>query len=149
MLRLTGAEITLVGKHPEKLELAGAGVEVCPLAEVDRLARSQDVVVDCTGSPSGLTTALGLVRPCGTVVMKTTVAGSHDLSLAPIVIDEVRLIGSRCGPFAPAIAALASGQVDIRPLIATTYPLDEAEAAFAAASRPGARKILIDVAGYR
>ena len=57
------------------------------------------MVIDCTGSTTGLTAALNLVRPCGTVVLKTTVAGTHDVSLAPIVIDEVRVIGSRCGPF--------------------------------------------------
>ena len=145
VLRLTGAMVTLVGKHPAKLALAGEQVATCPLAEVDRLARSQDVVVDCTGSPSGLPTALGLVHPCGSVVLKTTVAGNHDLSLAPVVIDEVRIIGSRCGPFPPAIAALAAGMVDVRPLIAAEFPIEEAEAAFQAATRPGARKILLSV----
>ena len=94
-----------------------------------------------------LPTALGLVHPCGTVVLKTTVAGNHDMSLAPVVIDEVRIIGSRCGPFPPAIAALASGAVDIRPLIAAEFPIEAAEEAFHAATRPGARKILLDVNG--
>ncbi len=145
VLRLTGAGVTLVGKHPEKLALAGTGVATCTLAEVDRLGRSQDVVVDCTGSTSGLTTACGLVRPCGTIVLKTTVASRHDLSLAPIVIDEVRLVGSRCGPFPPAIAALASRQIDVRPLIASEFAITQAEAAFRAATRPGARKIILDV----
>ena len=145
VLRLTGAMVTLVGKHPEKLALAGAGVATCPLNEVDRLTRGQDIVVDCTGSPSGLPTALGLVHPCGTVVLKTTVAGNHDLSLAPVVIDEVRVIGSRCGPFPPAIAALAEGRIDVRPLIAAEFAIEEAEAAFHAATQPGARKIILNV----
>ena len=145
VLRLAGAAVTLVGKHPEKLQLAGPDVPTCPLANADRLARSQDVVVDCTGSPPGLPTALGLVRPCGTVVLKTTIAGTHDLSLAPIVIDEVRVVGSRCGPFRPAIAALADRRIDVRPLIQAAYPLDRAEEAFAVASAPGARKILIRI----
>ena len=145
VLRLTGATVTLVGKHPDKLALAGPGVETCTLAEVDRLAKSQDIVVDCTGSPSGLPTALGLVRACGTVVLKTTVAGNHDVSLAPVVIDEVRVIGSRCGPFPPAIAALAEGRIDVQPLIAAEFPIEEAEAAFHAAVQPGARKILLSV----
>ena len=145
VLQLTGAKVTLVGKHPEKLALAGAGVATCLPAEVDRLTRSQDIVVDCTGSPSGLPTALGLVRPCGTLVLKTTVAGNHNLSLAPVVIDEVRVIGSRCGPFPPAIAALAGGRIDVKPLIAAEFPIEEAEAAFHAATQPGARKILLNV----
>ena len=145
VLRLAGAAVTLVGKHPAKLELAGPGVATCPVAEVGRLARGQDLVVDCTGSAGGLATALELVHPCGTVVLKTTVAGTHELSLAPVVIDEVRVIGSRCGPFPPAIAALAERTVDVRPLIQAVFPLDQAEAAFAAATRPGARKIILDV----
>lgn len=145
VLRLAGAAVTLVGKHPAKLELTGPGIATCPLSEVARLARSQDLVVDCTGSPTGLATALGLVRPTGTVVLKTTVAGDHALSLAPAVIDEVRVVGSRCGPFAPAIAALAAGTIDVRPLIQAVLPLDDAEAAFAAATGPGARKILLAV----
>lgn len=145
VLRLAGGRVTLVGKHPAKLALAGPEIATCPLAEAERLARSQDVVVDCTGAPSGLATALGLVRPLGTVVLKTTVAGHHDLSLAPIVIDEVRLIGSRCGPFPPAIAALAARQIDVRPLIQEIFPLDQAEAAFEAATGRGARKIILDV----
>ena len=145
VLRRTGARVTLVGKHPEKLALAGPGVSPCPLAEVERLARSQDVAVDCTGSASGLATALGLVQPLGTVVLKTTVAGRHDLSLAPVVIDEVRVIGSRCGPFPPAIAALANRAIDVRPLIQETFPLHHAEPAFEAATVRGARKILLEI----
>lgn len=102
-------------------------------------------MTDCTGSPTGLPTALGLVRPCGTVVLKTTIAGAHDLALAPVVIDEVRIIGSRCGPFPRAIAALAGGEVDVSPLIGAEFPLDDADAAFRAAGEPGARKILVRV----
>ena len=99
-----------------------------------------------TGSSSGLPTALGLVRPCGTIVLKTTVAGRHDTSLAPIVIDEVRLVGSRCGPFPKAIAALAERRIDVRPLIGAVFTLEEAESAFRAAAQPGSRKVLIEIA---
>lgn len=147
VIRASGAAVTLVGKHSAKLALAGDGIVACHLADADRLARTFDVVVDCTGSTSGLPTALRLVRPGGTIVLKTTVAGNYELSLAPIVIDEVRIVGSRCGPFPPAIAALAEGRVDVRPLIQEVFPLDGAEAAFEAATRPGARKVLLRVAG--
>jgi threonine dehydrogenase-like Zn-dependent dehydrogenase len=143
--RMIGAHATLVGKHPEKLALAGNGVAICTLDDVARLARSFDVVVDCTGSPTGLPTALGLVGPCGTVVLKTTIAAPHAVKLAPIVIDEVRVIGSRCGPFPKAIAALRDKQIDVRRLISGEYALDDADAAFQAASTPGARKILLHI----
>jgi threonine dehydrogenase-like Zn-dependent dehydrogenase len=143
--RLTGAEVHLVGKHREKLELAGDGVATHTLDDLAELGRSFDVVVDCTGSPSGLVTALSLVRPCGTLVLKTTIAAPYSVNLAPIVIDELRVIGSRCGPFPRAIAALRDRQVDVLPLVSGEYSLDDAESAFQAASANGARKILIRI----
>ncbi len=143
--RLSGAEITLIGKHPEKLALAGEGIATCTLHAASPLAHNFDVVADCTGSPTGLPTALGLVRPCGTVVLKTTVAVDYTINLAPIVIDEVRVVGSRCGEFPPAIDALARRLIDVRPLIEAEFTLDDAEDAFRAAARPGARKVLMHV----
>jgi threonine dehydrogenase-like Zn-dependent dehydrogenase len=143
--RLSGAEVHLIGKHPEKLALAGEGVSTHMLEQAHGLRRGFDVVADCTGSSTGLPTALGLVVPCGTVVLKTTVAGEYSLDLAPVVIDEVRVVGSRCGPFPKAIEALAAGAVDVRPLVAAVYPLDEAEEAFLAAAARGARKVLLEV----
>jgi threonine dehydrogenase-like Zn-dependent dehydrogenase len=143
--RLTGAGVTLVGKHPAKLALAGEGIATRSLDEAATLGKSFDVVADCTGSHSGLPSALALVKPCGTVVLKTTVAGPYTADLAGIVIDEVRVVGSRCGPFPKAIAALADRLVDVRPLIGAEYPLDRAEEAFRAASEKGARKVLIHV----
>jgi threonine dehydrogenase-like Zn-dependent dehydrogenase len=94
---------------------------------------------------SGFQTALGLVRPCGTVILKTTIAADHITSLAPIVIDEIRVIGSRCGPFPRAIAALQSRLIDVRLLIGAELPLDRAEEAFDLASRRGSRKILMTI----
>lgn len=143
--RLSGAQVHLVGKHPEKLGLAGEGIRTHLLGDSSDIGRMFDVVADCTGSPSGLFTALTLVRPCGTIVLKTTVAGAYEIDLSHVVIDEVRVIGSRCGPFPKAIAALADGLVDVRPLIDAVYPLARAEEAFRAAARKGARKVLIEV----
>jgi threonine dehydrogenase-like Zn-dependent dehydrogenase len=143
VLRLTGAPTTLVGKHPEKLALAGADVATQTLDALPSLGRGFDVVVECTGSPTGLPTALKLVRPCGTVVLKTTVAGTYEIDLAPIVIDEVRVIGSRCGPFPRAIDALAGKQIDVRPLIGAEFALDDAEDAFRTASAKGAKKVIL------
>jgi threonine dehydrogenase-like Zn-dependent dehydrogenase len=141
--RSTGAEVHLIGKHRDKLALAGPGIATHELSEPNDLGRSCDIVVDATGSTTGLPTALGLVRPCGTIVLKTTVAGPHTMNLSPLVIDEIRLIGSRCGPFERAITALAHGEVDVEPLIGAVYSLDDAEAAFHAAATPGARKVLL------
>lgn len=143
--RLTGARVHLVGKHPEKLAIAGEKIVTHTLDEVRELGRIFDVVADCTGSKSGLPTALKLVQSCGTVVLKTTVAGEFTIDLAPIVIDEVKIIGSRCGPFPKAIAALEAGMIDVRPLIGAIYSLDQADAAFEAAAVKGAKKILMNV----
>ena len=104
-------------------------------------------MVDATGSPGGLATALTLVRPRGTIVLKTTVAGVHRLDLAPAVINEVTVVGSRCGPFAPALAELASGRTSVAPLVDAVYPLDDAVGAFARAAEPGVLKILIEAGG--
>jgi threonine dehydrogenase-like Zn-dependent dehydrogenase len=142
-LQASGARVTLVGKHPDKLALAGEGIEPIPLGNAAKLGRAFEVVADCSGSPTGLPTALGLVRPLGTVILKTTIAGDYAINLAPIVIDEITVIGSRCGPFPRAIAALASGEVDPTPLLGPEFPLERAEDAFAAASAKGARKVTI------
>jgi threonine dehydrogenase-like Zn-dependent dehydrogenase len=143
--RTTGAKVSLVGKHREKMAIAGDGIARIPLEEAKAHSRHFDVVADCTGSPTGLSTALGLVRPCGTVVLKTTIAGEYQINLAPIVIDEVTLIGSRCGPFPKAIDALARGLIDVKPLIQEIRPLEDAEAAFERAGTRGARKIILEV----
>ena len=137
------AQVTLIGKHPEKLKLAGEAIETRTLESEG--TRGFDVVVDATGNPSGFATALGLVRAEGTIVLKTTIAGSHELSLASIVIDEVKVIGSRCGPFKPAIEALTAKRIDVRPLIGAEYSLDDAEEAFRVAGSKGARKVLLRI----
>jgi threonine dehydrogenase-like Zn-dependent dehydrogenase len=143
VVRTTGAEVHLVGKHSAKLDLAGDGVATHRLEEKGLLEASFDVVIEASGSPSGLPTALGLVRPAGTIVLKTTIAALYQIDLAPIVIHEIRVVGSRCGPFPRAIEALVRGEVDVSPLIGASFPIEEAEAAFAAATAPGARKILL------
>jgi threonine dehydrogenase-like Zn-dependent dehydrogenase len=143
--RLAGARVSLIGKHPDKLALAGEGIATHGLDQAPGLGRTFDIVADCTGSPTGLPTALGLVRPCGTIVLKTTVAGTYTVDLAPIVIDEIRVLGSRCGPFPRAIDALAQRKVDVRPLIGAEFGLDDAETAFQAAGARGARKVILHV----
>ena len=145
VLRSVGAAVHWVGKHPAKLALGGAGLNTHLLKDAPDLSKSFDLVVDASGSPTGLATALGLVRPCGTVILKTTVAANYEVNLAPIVIDEIRVIGSRCGPFQTAIDALLTGEFDVLSLIEAEYPLSSVEAAFTHAGTPGTRKILIRV----
>jgi threonine dehydrogenase-like Zn-dependent dehydrogenase len=143
--RLHGAKVSLIGKHAAKLALSGADIATHLLDEISALRRRFDVVIDVTGSASGLATALTLVQPGGTIVLKTTVAADHALNLAPVVVDEVRVVGSRCGPFPTAIRALAERQINVRPLIESVYSLDDAELAFEAASRKGAKKVLLRI----
>jgi threonine dehydrogenase-like Zn-dependent dehydrogenase len=142
VLRLTGAKITALGKHAEKLALiAKAGVRTMQLIDWQR--RFFDVVVEATGSASGLELALSAVRPRGTLILKSTIAGAHQVSLAPIVINEINMIGSRCGPFADALQMLATSQVSVLPLIEKIYALSDGVDALAHAARSGARKILL------
>lgn len=150
VLALSGCEVTIVGKHPAKLLLVEhLGIAACLLEDVDEIIqhgrRRVDVVVECTGSEQGLELALRLVRPRGTLVLKSTVAAQSNLHLAPIVIDEIRVQGSRCGPFPPALRALAQHRIDVRPLISGRYSLENALIAFDYAMQPGVLKVLIHI----
>lgn len=139
--------VVVVGKHRSKLALLeNLGLHTRLLGESSE-ARPADIVVDCTGSTTGLPTALSLVRPRGTVVLKTTVSAEHSLSLAPIVVDEVTIVGSRCGPFDRALDALGRGLVDVKPLIADRYDLSDGVRALERANEPGVLKVLIDATG--
>ncbi len=141
-LRLTGAKVTALGKHADKLALIKkAGIRTIELK--DWQPRLFDMVVEATGSSSGLELALGAVRPRGTLILKSTIAGNHQVSLAPVVINEINVVGSRCGPFPEAIEALAAKQVSVTPLIEKIYSLNDGLAAIDHAARPGARKILL------
>ncbi len=142
VLKLTGCALTLAGRHREKLAIVEKmGIRVTD--STDKLARGFDVVVDCTGSAGGLGEALALVRPRGTVVLKTTVSKWEGVDLNRVVIDEITLVGSRCGPFVPAIKAMAEGAVKVRPLISKVFPLEEGVEALEYASNRGALKVLL------
>lgn len=138
-------DVLVVGKHPEKLVLLDAiGVKTALLSD-DLPQRGADIVVECTGSESGLPTALSLVRPRGTIVLKTTVAGTQTLAWAPFVIDEVTLVGSRCGPFDRALEALEHGLVDVEPLIADRFNLSNGLMALQRAAQKGVLKVLLEM----
>src|SRR5262245_13018943 len=141
-LRLTGAKITALSKHAEKLALIKkAGMRTIQLN--DWQPRLFDVVVEATGSASGLKLALSAVHPRGTLILKSTIAGNHQAALAPIVINEINVIGSRCGPFPDALDALAAKRITVTPLIEKIYSLDDGLDAIHNAALPGARKILL------
>jgi threonine dehydrogenase-like Zn-dependent dehydrogenase len=142
-LATTGCRLLAVGRSPHPLALLAArGIPTATAEGIE--PRQADLAVECTGSPEGLDLARRAVRPRGTIVLKSTYHGKASIDMAPFVVDEITLVGSRCGPFAPALASLARGEVDPRPLVEARYPLAEAVAAFDHAARPGALKILVD-----
>lgn len=142
VLSLTSCTLTVAGKHEEKLSiLKRRGIETAMLSAI--AGRKFDVVIDCTGSPSGLETACRIVEPGGTVVLKTTVAEKRQVDLNSIVINEITMLGSRCGPFAPAIHALKMKSVDVHPLISRIFPLEEGVDAFRFASNKGVLKVIL------
>jgi threonine dehydrogenase-like Zn-dependent dehydrogenase len=131
----------LAGHHPEKLARLGElGFQT---AEESALREKFDVVIECSGSESGFCRAIELVHPRGTIILKSTAAAAAELNLAPIVVNEITVIGSRCGRFQPALDALATEKIDPRPLIDGTFALDDGIAAFEAASNPLNFKILL------
>jgi threonine dehydrogenase-like Zn-dependent dehydrogenase len=131
----------VAGHHPEKLDRLGS-LGLSTSLEQD-LKERFDYVVDCTGHGDGLRRATELVKPRGTIILKSTAAAGAALNLAPLVINEITVVGSRCGRFAPALAALASGRLDPRPLIDGTFPLEEGAAAMEAAAKSLNFKILL------
>jgi threonine dehydrogenase-like Zn-dependent dehydrogenase len=140
------ATVRLVGKHAEKIALCEKwGVKHRLLDDVG-LRADQDIVVDCTGSADGLTTAMKMVRPRGKIVMKTTVAAANQkpIDLSPLVIHEIELIGSRCGPFSEALAALSAGKIDVLSLISKRARLSEGVDAMRAAKGKGVVKVLLE-----
>jgi len=157
-LATTGCKLTAVGRNAAKLMMCEKkGVQGI---HVDELVggRDRDVVVECSGSPAGLGVALRLVRPRGTVVLKSTYAlegqaaamprverSSAPPDLSQIVINEVNLLGSRCGPFPEAINALARQAVEVRSLISRTYPIERALEALSAAADPANIKVLLKI----
>jgi len=140
------ATVRVVGKHPEKMNLCEKwGIGHRHVDDIGRRA-DQDIVVDCTGSASGLDLAMRLVRPRGTIILKTTVAPAERVAdLSPIVINEIEVVGSRCGNIAAAVEALARGTVDVVSLITRRFKLADGVEALRAAARPDVVKALIEI----
>jgi threonine dehydrogenase-like Zn-dependent dehydrogenase len=151
-MALSPAQVTGIGRTPAKLAILSDRGIPTRRSDVagDRaalLAHPADLVVEVTGSPEGFALARQLVRPGGTLALKSTFAGGlADFDISSLVVDEITLLGSRCGPFAPALALLAQGKVAVTPLIHAHFPLDDAPAALAHAAQKGVLKVVIHVA---
>jgi threonine dehydrogenase-like Zn-dependent dehydrogenase len=143
VLRNTGAPVRVIGRNPATLALCEKwGIRARGVNDITP-RKDQDVVVDCTGSAEGFEQALAMVRPRGTVVLKSTVATGKPLNLAPVVIDEISVIGSRCGPFKDAIRALAEKSVDVLSLIRRRFKLEQGVEAMNLAAERGVLKVML------
>lgn len=148
VLRNALPRIVMYGKHEKKLALANAEGIITKrvrgnASDLQRLREQYSLVIDATGSPTGLQIAQQITQPRGTLVLKSTFHGAATVETWPIVVKEITVIGSRCGPFAKAIALLRSGKVNPQPLITRIFPLNQAQAAIEFAQRPGVMKVLL------
>jgi len=137
------ASVRVIGKHPEKLELCEKWAIKHRLLSELTPRKDQDIVVDCTASASGLELAMQLVRPCGKIVLKTTVADQAGVDLSPLVIDEIELIGSRCGVFSDALPLLDGDEVDVLSLISRRSRIEDGVNALQAARQREVLKVLL------
>ncbi|MCU0512890.1 MAG: alcohol dehydrogenase catalytic domain-containing protein [Anaerolineae bacterium] len=143
VLRLHGADLRVLVRRDKQAALLHRW-SIHAVRREELPPRSADVVIDCTGTAEGFSAALHLVRPRGKLILKSTYQGLPQADLSRVVVDEVHVIGSRCGPFAPALRLLALGLIDTESLIDARYPLDQALTAFEHAGRPGALKVLLE-----
>lgn len=142
-LALTGCDLHVVARHERQQSLLKSrGIRI--IAEEQIQPWRWDIVVEATGSPSGFALARRAIRPRGMMVLKSTYKGEMSVNFSSIVVDEIQLVGSRCGPFEPALRLMESGQVDPTILIAEEFKLNEALKAFERAAEPGVLKVLIE-----
>jgi len=152
VLRTAIPRVVMYGKHASKLAIARrAKIETKKVsraaADLKRIAQSYDLLVEATGSPTGLTLAQHMTKPRGTLVLKSTFHTAAPVETWPIVVKEITVVGSRCGPFDKAIALLLSGRMDPTPLITRTFPLSDAPQAIEFAQRRDVMKVLLSPAG--
>jgi threonine dehydrogenase-like Zn-dependent dehydrogenase len=141
-LALTGCDLHVVARHSYQQKiLVDRGIRI--IGEEDIQPRRWDIVVEATGSPGGFSLARQAVRPRGTLVMKSTYKGEVSVNFSSIVVDEVTIVGSRCGPFEPALRLLEKGQIDPSALIAKEFGLEDALQAFEHTARAGVLKVLV------
>jgi len=146
VLAANGNAPLVVGKHERKLEIARrfrGGIETSSIEDAKKRGRAFDVVVEASGSASGFDLALDLLEPQGTLVLKSTFHGASNVEAARVVVDEITVVGSRCGRFAPAIDLLARGAVDVSPFVSEIVSLDRGVDAMALAAKDGVMKVLL------
>lgn len=144
VVSLSGAQTTSIGKHVNKLKIVGRrGIETITSKQAAKRKKEFDVVVEASGSAAGFALALDLLRPKGQLVLKSTFHGTTEFAAARVVVDEISIIGSRCGRFAPAIDLLKKGAVDVDSLISEEYPLSEGVHAMSRATAKGVLKVLL------
>ena len=144
-LALFSNRVLIVGKHPEKLRIAAArGIETATLDQTKGREREFDVAVEASGAESGFALALQLLRPRGVLVLKSTFHGTTPVDAARIVVDEMSVVGSRCGRFAPALDLLLTGAVDVESLISERYRLTDGVRAMKRATERGVIKVLLE-----
>ena len=136
-------DVTLVGRHQNKLDIAKAQGVKTILSKDLEVTPTWDIVVEATGSVTGFENAMALTKPRGTLVLKSTVAGSKEINLAPIVINEITVLGSRCGQFKPALRLLENNRIDFKPFISGIYNVDDAIEAFEKNKEKDTLKILL------
>ena len=144
VLATTGAAVTLIGKHPSKLQIAaGRGIETITTEQAKSRTRQFDLVVEASGSSSGFQLALDVLRPRGVLALKSTFHGATEMNAARIVVDEISVVGSRCGRFAPALELLSSNTIDVGSLISEEFALANGVRAMERAAEPNVLKVLL------
>jgi len=144
VLAARSAHVAVLGLNPRKLAaLRKAGIRTHDRRRTAALPHTRDFVIECTGSPAGLPLAAKLVRPRGTIILKSTYHGNLEWNPTPIAVDEITVAGSRCGPFEPALELMRRGRIKVLPFLSAVYPLERWETAFRRARRADAFKVLI------
>jgi threonine dehydrogenase-like Zn-dependent dehydrogenase len=148
VVRLSGAEVAVVVRYEKPARLLNNwGIPALTLSEVPQ--KRAQVVIDCTGTPEGFAEALNLVEPRGTIILKSTYKAVPQIDMSRIAVEEIKVVGSRCGPFDAALRLLAAGLVDVESLIEARYPLDEGLAAIACAAERGTLKVMLEISSPR
>ena len=144
VLHAHGAKVIQFGRHPGQARYRRERPAIETVCNPKRLpVKAFPLVVDATGSASGLATAVGMTRPRGTVIMKSTIHGAVAINTAPIIVDEITVVGSRCGRMEPALKLLRKKALRLDDMVAGTYSLEQAPAAFAHASTAGVLEVLL------
>jgi alcohol dehydrogenase len=142
VVHLTGCDLIAIGRHANKLAILQKR-GIATTTDPDAIRGAFDVVVDCAGHASGFELARKLLRPRGTLVLKSTFHGAQEMPFAPIVIDEIAIVGSRCGPFEPALRLLEKKLVDVEALMDSEFPIARGVEAFERAVQPGVLKVQV------